>query len=146
MTYEGGSNDTSSDSYSGGYVFRLRDKRKRRALRLYAETQTKPASEETIEFTKNEDEEVISSNDMDEDEESDKEKSEDDDLCVLKDLLEAVATTQGISQYQKSLMFRNSNNLGAETRKELIDAWKEFSAVVLRLMNVKKRKFAKAGV
>ncbi|XP_010436863.1 PREDICTED: GLABROUS1 enhancer-binding protein-like 1 [Camelina sativa] len=113
-------------------------------------TETNCASEESIEYTKNEEDEETSHNDMEVDKEKTDEEEE-DDLYVLKDALEAAVTTsfQGLSQYQKNLMFQNLKNLGAETRKELTDGWKELNAEVLRL-NAKKQtffaKFANAGV
>ncbi|XP_019086366.1 PREDICTED: GLABROUS1 enhancer-binding protein-like 1 [Camelina sativa] len=150
------SDDTSSDdSYPCSYEFRPRDKRRREDEIIIsddsdANIETNCASEGSIEHTKNEHEEV-SHNDM-EVVKGDKEKKsdEEDDLCVLKEALEAAVTTsfQGLSQYQKNLMFQNLKNLGAETRKELTDGWKELSVEVLRL-NAKKQtffaKFANAG-
>ncbi|CAL9223944.1 unnamed protein product [Arabidopsis halleri] len=111
-------------------------------------TETEQAFEESIDKTKTEDELVSYKNNL-EINKGEKEKSEEDDLCVLQDALEAATSFQGLSQYQKNLMFQNLKNLGAETIKEFIDEWKALNVEELHL-NIKKEtlfaKFAKAGV
>ncbi|CAE6202699.1 unnamed protein product [Arabidopsis arenosa] len=152
MVYEG--NDCSSDdSYSGGFEFRRRKKPRHVEEAFKMQTivisykETEQAFEESIYKTKTEDE-LVSYNNLEIDND-DKETSEEDDMCVLKVVLEAVASFQGLSQYQKNLMFQKLKNLGAETIKEFIDEWKALNVEELHL-NIKKEtlfaKFVKAGV
>ncbi|KAG7548804.1 hypothetical protein ISN44_As12g039560 [Arabidopsis suecica] len=143
MVNEG--NDSSSDnSYSGGFEFRRRKKPRHVEEAFKMQTivisykETEQAFEESTDKTKTEDE-LVSYNNLE----------IDNDLCVLKDVLEAVTSFQGLSQYQKNLMFQKLKNLGAETIKEFIDEWKALSVEELHL-NIKKEtlfaKFVKAGV
>ncbi|KAG7611461.1 hypothetical protein ISN44_As05g035570, partial [Arabidopsis suecica] len=143
-----GNDSSSDDSYTGGFEFRRRKKRPHEEASKMPtiiisdlESETECASEESIDKIKTVTrcKQLLNYNNMETDN-GDKEKSEEDDLCALKDALEAVILFQGLSEYQKKLMFQNLKNLGAETIKELIDEWKELNVEELNL-NIKKQTF-----
>ncbi|EOA18984.1 hypothetical protein CARUB_v10007629mg [Capsella rubella] len=63
-----------------------------------------------------------------------------DDLCVIKNALEAAASYRSLSEDLRKVLFRKLKNVGADRRKELADGWKALFAADMEL-DIKKRDF-----